>query len=133
MRRRLLILAVAVAITCAGIATLLSRGQASTLSSGQRQLLDEAHAEVGRFWLRTGDSTGGYATFSSSMPPSLYNTAWTVRLFDATGTGLGNVNRSAVEASMGAAIDEPGQSGLPALEALWLSADTLVRLHRPVP
>ena len=129
----MLFLAIAVTITCAGVVTVLIRGSAPTLSSSQRQLLDEAHADLARSWLLTGDGTGGYATFTSSMPPSLYSTAWIVRLFDATGTGLANVDAAAVAASMRAAIDQPVQSGLPALEALWLSADTLVRLDSPVP
>ena len=94
--------------------------------------------ELAALWDPARDGSGGYGdTPTLAAPPSLYYTAWTIRLADAAHLDLPFLDRNAVaEAVVASAtssnpVDDDAR--IPPAERLYLAVETLRILDVPIP
>jgi hypothetical protein len=93
-----------------------------------------AARDLERAWVSTGPGEGGYAAVNLAAPPSLYQTAWTLRLAAERGIAVPALAPDQAAAWLTRLLSDPGsERGLPRLEVVRLAVHALLDLHRPPP
>lgn len=92
--------------------------------------------QLEQLWADTGSGGGGYRSTPNLLaPPSLYLTAWMLRIVDWYGASVPQLSRPHTVSWLRAVLDRPDNAdeALPRLERAWLAGQALAALREPVP
>ena len=92
--------------------------------------------QLEQLWADTGGGGGGYQSTANLLaPPSLYLTAWTLRLCAWYGASVPQLSRARTASWLRAVVDRPeaASDGIPRLQRAWLAGQSLAALGEAVP
>ena len=123
------------------VGLLLLSGCGLPINHGQSLSEDLQHIPLQRrleqLWVYTGNNTGGYRSISSLLaPPSLYTTAWTLRITSSKQIPVPDLQSSQVAKWLTSVLTDltsgPDED-FSVVESLWLASHALADLEQPLP